>query len=194
MENCHEDNKWNVGPAFVHLPVSNSFPSYWEVPRLKSGQKTWALHSFHTKGQGNKRRPCQWEGTQAKHKSAWGTGQTWLFSPLCPPTTSSNRPSLNPDLWQGREKGTSTNKYVTLDWGGTIHWLNMKAIKVRPTPAQEGCQAHTNIYVSWAEISLMFCSPNERRILSTGPGIWATAIWDIQNSKNLFPSVPSCLG
>lgn len=95
------------------------------------------------------------------------------------------------ECWRltAQENGASANKYVTSNWGGMIHWLNM----ARPKPAQEGCQAHTNIYFSWAEISLLFCSPNEHRILSIGPGICATAMWDIQNSKNWFPSVSHIL-
>ena len=181
------ENKWNSEPVFVHLPwLRVLFPSYHdrEALWLKSGWETGALHTtVHTKGRGNKRRPCQREGTQSKRKSVPEPQGRLHPSPL----SAHPLPIQTGHLW------TPTSDGAEKRWGSTIHWLSTKTVMARPTPAQEGGQAHTNVCFSWAEVSLLFCSPKEHRIFSAGPGICATAIWDIQSSKNWFPSITSWL-
>lgn len=96
-------SKWNTEPASAHLPASDSsYPSWNQVRKHE-------LHtSFPSKRQGTNRSLCQQEGTQSE--SAWAMGQTL---PSCPSTPNSNQPPLQPDLWQYRDKGPSTNKAVT---------------------------------------------------------------------------------
>lgn len=187
------ENKWNTEPAFVHLPVSDSSSHPTKTER-SPGWNQVRKHEHCTQVSTSKDKGTKGDlanGKEPNQSVRVCLSQRTHFEILPFLPIHYQFKSAISECWclTAQENGASTNKYVTSNWGGMIHWLNM----ARPKPAQEGCQAHANIYFSWAEISLLFCSPNEHRILSIGPGICATAMWDIQNSKNWFPSVSHVL-
>lgn len=112
LSNQHQggESKWNTEPAFAHLPASDSSSH----PTQQRGP--WA----ETRSENKSCTPA----SSAKDKGPTGDfasrrelNQECLshgtdFAP-CPSTTNSNQPPLQPDLWQCRDKGPSTNKALT---------------------------------------------------------------------------------
>lgn len=181
------ENKHNIEPAFVHPSDS---PSHHTKTGVSRGWNYVRQHEHCTQVSTAKDKGTQGDLANRKgpNQSVWvclsHRGQASLFPNLCPPIQISQLWTLTSDSTKRQAPATEGAWSIAWTWKPSetdlhMHWRVAKPLQ-------------TFIFqLGWNE--LLFCSPNEPRILSTGPGICATAIWDIQNTNKLFLSISHVL-